>query len=264
MVSRSKSTACGPGVVSTGPTPGGIPERAGSRARAGSGRPAGRGGSGPGIAPLALPAQQLVEGSQLLPVIAEHGLDVVRHQVRPLIHADIEHAKRLRFRSGLLVTASSPEGHGRLIAELEAPPIDAPDTADDDDGEGRRGAGDRWTRPRRDGPEHAATHRRPRGGAEAYRAAAPTRSRSPAKPARVRRPRWPPPAASAISEQRDAGEHAEHGGERPELRPHVAAGRSVPKVAKSATGSATRKKAMPGARTFFIMGMTSTQEQNGV
>ena len=33
--------------------------------------------------------------------------------------------------------------------------------------------------------------------------------------------------------------------------------RSTPKPAQTATASATRKKAMPGARTFFIIGITS-------
>ena len=97
-----------PASSSPGPAPGGSPARPAPRADSRKRTPSRSSRLGlPGVAPLALPAQQLVVESQLLAVIAQHGLDVVRHQVGALIHADVEDPERLRFCRSLLVTASS-------------------------------------------------------------------------------------------------------------------------------------------------------------
>ena len=214
-VSRSSSTAGEPGVVvDRARAPGGTrappgPRAAGDTARASRSSSVGAAD----VAPLALPAEQLVVEADLLAVIAQHGLDVVRHEVGALVHADVEDPERLRVpREACVVMRVVAEhlgrpGRGRRRTARSMLQRSPTTTARQ---RGRGQAAAQPPAPHR--PEHAAAGERPRRGAGATPPGGRRRWPRRGPPAPRRRGPSPPTASTPVSaEQRQPAEHGRAG-----------------------------------------------------
>ncbi len=92
------------------------------------------------VFPLPLPSQKLIVEPDLLAVVSQHRLKIVRHEVGALIDARVEDTKRLGCtpEAGRYLVIPIQLGGG--VPKLEEESVDAPEIGDHREGEHRGGA----------------------------------------------------------------------------------------------------------------------------